>query len=284
MHSIDWVFNKLNTNYESLIRNYYDKNTSRFLRYGQGGKDYTIHRVVSHPEAVNPSRFQEECILRLLKQYAVESVIDLGCGVGSSLAWLSGQHSAHYTGLTLSPIQAEIARKMLGDSINIITGSYLDEDSYRRMTAPAGRQMFYGIESWLHCANPHKLINLIQKRCRSGDILLFWDDFPATAIHHNHHIEDFRKGWHAINLLSQEQSDAIVGSFGFRSIIDQDYSPFLEIDRIRDYVIAASLPLLRIFRLKSPWWQNLLGGNALRRLLKDRVLSYRLKVWMRRER
>lgn len=271
---------------EQPVRAYYDKNTRRFLRYGQGGTQYTIHRVVKHPTAENPSRFQEECILKLLKKYQINTIIDLGCGVGSSLAWLSALHPGKYAGLTLSPVQTDIAKLILEAGIPVHTGSYLDESSYRLMPAPEGRQLLYGIESWLHCSDPNRLFALLKERTRPGDIVLFWDDFirnQNNARNNQRLIEDIRSGWHAMNLLTSQEADSIAGKYGFHIIEDKDYSRWLDIDRIRDYLIAASVPFLRIFKLKSPWWQNLLGGNALRTALKTGTLSYRLRVWMRKE-
>ena len=57
-------------------------------------------------------------------------VVDLGCGVGSSLMWLAERAQFDGLGLTLSGVQAqhfeqEIARRGLSDRLRCFTGSFV---------------------------------------------------------------------------------------------------------------------------------------------------------------
>ena len=271
---------------ESRVRRYYERNTRRFLRFGQGGRLQAIHRAVRHPEAVDPFRFQESHILNLLETHEADSVMDLGCGVGSSLVWLADHRPGRYFGITLSPLQAGLANRIInGRGIIIRAGSYLDSDSYDDLPDQVGRSVFYGIESWLHCPNPGELFLRICERTRDGDIFAICDDFltgPPGTPKSRRIIDDFREGWHAYNLITPEEADDIAERAGFRLLNDLDLTKWLDIDRPRDRFIAAAVPLLKPFQSASaPWWQNLLGGNALRRSLKSGLIRYRFRTWVR---
>jgi SAM-dependent methyltransferase len=275
---------------ESEVRRYYEGNTRRFLRYGAGSGASAIHRAVLHPDADDPFRFQESRVLKLLEEYGAESVIDLGCGVGSSLLWLESRRPARYLGITLSPLQARLAAGLTaGRDIEVRTGSYLDPASYDGLAPERGRRLFYGIESWLHCADPAALLRLVADRSSPGDILALWDDFPAPGgegmpdrlkSRRRRTMDEFRRGWHALNTLTPAEADNLARRAGFRLIADEDYTPWLDIDRPRDRMIEAAVPLLKPLGLAAPWWQNLLGGNALRRSLKNGWIRYRFRAWM----
>ncbi len=215
-----------------------------------------------------------------------EVVVDLGCGVGSSLSWLSERSPARYYGITLSPLQARLASQLFREkTVRIRSGSYLDPDSYDDLSDETGRFIFFGIESWLHCSDPAGLFGILEERTKTGDVLVLWDDFLSRKAEDKgtkRILDDFRRGWHAHNVLTTEEADEIAGSAGFDLLEDQNLTSHLEIDRFRDRLIAMVVPVLKPLGLKSAWWQNLLGGNALRKSLKSGLLNYRFRAWIRR--
>ena len=269
---------------EDAVKRYYDLNTRRFLRFGHASRASAIHRSIRHPGLDDPFRVQEQLLLQLLRRHRIATVLDLGCGVGASLLWLSHRHPARYYGVTLSPLQAEMAREHTsGTGIEIRQGSYLDSDMYQGLEDRSGSLLVYGIESWLHCADPARYMELVAGTCRPGDLLALWDDFPVQ----NNPDEpaqlwdDFRKGWHALNVMSPGETDRLARENGFELVSDRDLTPFLVIDRPRDYLTAAMVFMLRPLGLDTAWWQNLRGGGSLRRLLKSGRMAYRFRVWRR---
>lgn len=269
---------------EEAVKRYYDRNTRRFLRFGHASSASAIHRTIRHPGLEDPFRVQEQMILPLLRRHRVTTVLDLGCGVGASLLWLNERHPARYIGVTLSPLQAEMARThTAGTDIGIRQGSYLDAAMYRDIPRDDGPLLVYGIESWLHCADPARYLELVADICRPGDLWALWDDFPVEDKRNEtaHLWNDFRLGWHALNRLSPEETDRLAGEHGFEPVSDQDLTPHLDIDRPRDYLTEALVLLLRPLGLDSAWWQNLRGGNALRKLLKTGRMTYRFRLCKR---
>jgi hypothetical protein len=74
------------------VETYYDRNTSRFLKYDPHYGTYGIHREVWGNGVVTPQdafNFVNLSILNLIKKHQSEFIIDLGCGVGGSLFYLA---------------------------------------------------------------------------------------------------------------------------------------------------------------------------------------------------
>ena len=100
------------------VRQYYDRNTLSFLETGQGGA--SIRRAVWAPGVTERSEAFRTIDRRILEAITPGArVVDLGCGVGSSLLWLIERAQFDGLGVTLSGVQArhfseEIARRGLG--------------------------------------------------------------------------------------------------------------------------------------------------------------------------
>jgi hypothetical protein len=76
--------------------------------------------------------------------------------------------------------------------------------------------------------------------------------------------------------------DALAAVARLQLVTDCDLTAYLELDRPRDRAIAIAVPLLRPLGLTSPRYLSLLGGNALSRCLKERLVTYRFRVWEKR--
>src|SRR5262245_22507349 len=123
------------------VRRYYDRQTGAFLALGQGGQEGSIHRAVWAPGVSDRQQafhYVEDRIATLIRQYIdvhgrdpsqsggratsqsggrdpsgspTENrlhVVDLGCGVASSLCYLAKLLPIQATGITLSPVQARL--------------------------------------------------------------------------------------------------------------------------------------------------------------------------------
>ena len=97
------------------VRNYYERNTPAFERFGQGGSTGAIHRAVwgdGVSSRDHAFRYPDELILREIQNLlpaggsAPLHVLDMGCGVGASLIFLGSRAPVEGTGVTLSECQA----------------------------------------------------------------------------------------------------------------------------------------------------------------------------------
>src|SRR5262249_40033226 len=144
------------------VRRYYDENTARFVRFGDGRDIGAIHRAV-RPEPgdseTDPLRTLDRLVLAELTRVSERftppiHVLDLGCGVGSSVAYLASERPIRATGVTLSGVQAARARERiealrLDERVEIIEGSYLE---LPESLPPAA--LAFSLEAFIHGPDP----------------------------------------------------------------------------------------------------------------------------------
>ena len=110
------------------VRRYYDRHTSSFLAYGQGGQHGCIHRAV-WGEGVETREqafhYVDNLLATTLTNHAMTTeathIIDLGCGIGASLCFLANKFPISGTGITLSPVQQRIASSRIPVSYTHLT-------------------------------------------------------------------------------------------------------------------------------------------------------------------
>jgi SAM-dependent methyltransferase len=258
---------------------YYDVNTGAFLARGQGGRDGVLHRAVWGEGVRTRSdafHFVHDLILREIRALGRKKprVLDLGCGVGASLAYLLDRVEAEGLGISNSRVQIEIARSRNDASFQ--AGDFCADP------LPAGVDLAYGIESFVHARDPGSFFRNVAKSLRHGSRLVLVDDFLAARRPDDEAVREFVRGWRAPSLLPPERVDAFAAVERLELVSDRDLTSHLELDRPRDRALAALVPLLRPLRLESERYSSLAGGNALRRCLKRGLVTYRVRVWEKR--
>jgi cyclopropane fatty-acyl-phospholipid synthase-like methyltransferase len=275
-------------------RRYYDANTHRFLRYGQGGYAGAIHRSVWGPSVQSEREafeyadsFVLERLTRLASGRALH-VLDLGCGVGASLAYLATRLSMRGTGITISPVQAQLARERLAGTelaarIRILEGSYLDIPRDVGVADAA-----FSIEAFLHCPDPDRYFAEAAAHIPPGGLLMILDDFiterasgplgaPDARV-----LREFNEGWVTAALKTTAQVAAYAARHGFTLTENVDFTPHLELRRPRDRLIARFVSVARHLPVRTEYLKNFLGGNALNQGLRSGLLEYRFLVFEKR--
>jgi hypothetical protein len=116
-------------------------NTRRFLKFGQGGDTYSIHRAVWGP-GVKTRRHAFQYVNQLLLEQAesagADVILDLGCGAGGSIRYLADRISSRLYGVTISAVQAGIGKKVLQDAgindrCSVYHGDFLEPEFYRNV-------------------------------------------------------------------------------------------------------------------------------------------------------
>src|SRR3982751_3931459 len=100
------------------VRNYYERNTARFERYGLGAS--SIHRAVWGP-GVNSREgalhYVDDLLVGALgPSTAIPRVVDLGCGVGASLVYIARRREITGDGITISPLQVKRAAQIIAEA------------------------------------------------------------------------------------------------------------------------------------------------------------------------
>jgi tocopherol O-methyltransferase len=272
------------------VRRYYDANTAAFVRRGQGGSLGAIHRAVWGPGVTDRGtafRYVENLLLRRLDATPADRtphVLDLGCGVGGSLTYLAQQRSLRATGVTLSPVQARLGQQRVAET-GIANRVEILEGDYTNLPAGIGDiDLAYAIEAFVHGPSPESFFVEARRVLVSGGLLIVCDDFrtdggdPAAA----RTLAQFAHGWHVNTLLAPAALRDLAARAGFDLVETIDLTPFLELARPRDRVIALLTSTLGWIPPLGRRFAPLVGGAALQRGLARGWIAYHCVVFRRR--
>jgi cyclopropane fatty-acyl-phospholipid synthase-like methyltransferase len=271
------------------IRRYYDRHSATFVRYGQGGG--AIHRAVWGPGTQTRDEafhYVDDRLAELIPRAPSPSgethVVDLGCGVGGSLCYLARRLPIRGTGITLSPAQVAMSHRViaaagLAGRVACLEGDYCDLPA---TLAPA--DLAYAIESFVHGPSPERFFAQCHRLIKAGGLLAICDDVrrdgtSPTAISA---IDDFTKGWHINSLLEREDLVSRARAHGFEHESTTDLTPFIEIKRARDRVIAAYVAVLKRLPVGRDRFDYVIGGDALQTCLANGWIGYELNVFRAR--
>jgi len=252
------------------------------IGYGGGRRTLTVHRALADPRTGgHPATTRiHDLLLDALPVATFGHVLDAGCGMGGTMIALAAKSSAAFSGLTLSPHQAEIGRRAIAradleDRIDIRVQSY-DEPADRVFDAAIA------IESLAHSAAPGKSLRAIAARIAPGGWLAIVDDMPEGAARGTADLATFQAGWRLPALWGAAEISAALRENGLTIVADHDLTSEL---RPRTPAQIARLERLnRALRAIAPTrgLRQLLdsygGGLALERLYRHGLMTYRLLV------
>lgn len=281
------------TKHVDRVADYYDANTRRFLRFGENSNSAAIHRCVWMPDAATTADAADmvnRLVLDRLRGNVPANegrILDLGCGVGATMVRLATALDAHVTGVTISPVQADLAARRfeaeeLTERCHVLCADFAElppEPRYHAMV---------GIESVVHSPSLVDLITSLAARLQPGGRIVLCDDWMTEKDRElparKRCLEQFRAGWRTGALHTVAEFAAMSERAGLRLLGDLDLTPYLRLgrprDRVIDLVVSASgaLPGMRDRMVERPFWANMIGGSALQAGLSRRWLEYRLLV------
>ncbi|MFP4010526.1 MAG: SAM-dependent methyltransferase [Spirochaetaceae bacterium] len=310
---------------------YYDTNTSRFLRFGRGSSDGAIHRAIWSPgtrrleQAVH---YTDRLVLGDLHEVlgdrqrqgadgdgvdgarsadSTPVVVDLGCGVGGSIAFLERRRPGVYIGITNSSVQRDIAAsraRKRGSAAAFRLDDMDDPALYRERLPRRGVDLVMMIESFVHAAAPRVVLGGAARVLRPGGRLVICDDTlgEAPGLARNcdgaagggdtdpprsrrrirsceHLLDRFRAGWHVRTLIALEELASAAAASGLTLLRTEDLTSHVEMQRPRDRIIHALVPVIRLLGLRGAFWENLNGGDALQTALRSGLVRYRYMVF-----
>jgi cyclopropane fatty-acyl-phospholipid synthase-like methyltransferase len=273
------------------VQRYYDVNTRAFARYGQGAQ--TLRRAVWGPGVATRAaafRHIDALILQEIRASRARHdepyrVLDLGCGLCSSLIYLAAHAPVHGLGVTISPVQAQRAQQAinaagLGQRVQCIQADFMSLP-----VAPVAAQLVFSIEAFVHAASPVEYFEAAARQLAPSGRLIVCDDVLASRAlgpltsSEARCLAAFRDGWHATALSSEPELIAAAERAGFRLDSSLDLTHHLELRRPRDRLLRACLPLLSRLPIAPERLRSLMGGDALQRALASRLIEYKYTTW-----
>lgn len=268
------------------VARYYDQNTRRFLNWGGSGQSTAIHRKIWAPGVCN-SLDAFEYLNRLVAEWVGPilprngRVLDLGCGVGGTSIWLARELKVQAVGVTISAVQASLARKRANE-LGLDANCQFFQADFLDLPALPPVQAAFAIESFAHAADAEQFFAQVAALLPAGGRLVICDDFLAADTISDpaakKWIEKFQHGWRLGNLMSVRKTDEIARYTGFRPVATLDLTPYT-----RTFVkpILTLLSTLTRLPLPSEYWANLTGGTALQVCLRNGWTQYWALAWER---
>lgn len=266
------------------VRDYYDRHSAAFVSRGQGGG--AMHRAVWGPGVRHRAQafhYVEDRIAEIAQPLIAPAghplhIVDLGCGVAGSACYLAGRLPVRVTGITLSPVQAQLAQVRIreagvSDRVACLVGDYTD------LPPEVGTaDLAYAIESFVHGPSPDRFFAQCRRLLRPGGVLVICDDFhrPTADARAARAIERFCRGWHVNALLDGEALHALASNHDLVHDSTVDLSAYLELSRPRDRALRALLPLLNLLPLAAGRFDDLSGGSALQECLAHGWVAYEM--------
>jgi len=247
----------------------------------EGEAAHPVHRALADPAGGPPSPM---VIHRLMLEGVTlpvsPRVLDAGCGYGATMIDLAPQFGGDWTGLTLSPEQAErgnaaIAAAGLADRVRVLVQSY--------DLPPEGLfDLIYGIESLIHSANPAATLAGLAQRLVPGGHLIVVDDMPEAALAPEPaaRLAEFKRYWRCPVAHDRTGWVAALEAAGLMLRHERDLNPLLQVRGMA--AVALRLKKLR----RNPWLlfglavraEAEIGGLVLETLQTEGFVHYRLLV------
>jgi SAM-dependent methyltransferase len=283
------------TRHARQVREYYDHNTERFLRWGKDEGTANLHGALWPPEVTSlreAMHYSNELVAREIEQcpIPVNRVLDLGCGVGGSLFYLGRRlpRVRCFTGISLSPLQIDSARQRTLETLK--NRFQFEEGCFLKLPTERFKADFsYSIEAFTHCPDAGAFFGVQARVLPPGGRLAIIDDClidemdpGGLSARHVRLLGIYRRNWLLPGLRGRTTLKSIADEKGFRLIKDQNLTPYLRLGRPRDKAISLLVRLLGPLMERNTYLRSLLGGDAKQKCYLEGLIHYRLLVFEKR--
>jgi tocopherol O-methyltransferase len=268
------------------VKEYYEENSARFAQHDSGKVD-AFHRAVWAPDVQTPEEsfnYVNRWIAEFLKPHAPSRLLDMGCGIGGSLFFLTRELQAEGVGTTISEVQAGLATKRARELQADSQCRFLEAD-YLNLPELDTFDAAIAIESFVHCADAGAFFTSAASVLKDDGYLIICDDFltadgaEARTPGRARLLREFKKGWHVGSLVTPQQAEILAEEAGLTLCQTHDLTPYLRLGSAWDRLIAWTVMMGRRLPLNSPWWNSWLGGNAIQQCLKTGLVKFQFLVF-----
>ncbi len=188
---------------------------------------------------------------------AGERVLDAGCGIGGSSIWLAENRAARVTGITLSDLQVNQARR---NAVQRGVADRVDFQAADFSATPFADESFdviWGIESICHALDKAAFICEAYRLLKKGGRLVCSDGYALRRSYSDAEWQTIKTcldGWQIPNLATPDEFSSYLSEAGFTDIRFNDITP---------HILPSSRRLYQTARLTHPM-QTLMGWLKLR--------------------
>ncbi len=291
-------------NHSAGVKNYYEKNTRRFLWFHRDAATKSIHQPLwkeAHFTLKEAVYYANELVLQKIKNYPTKeklTIIDLGCGVGSSLFYLADHLSqnATYYGISISDTQINFAKKEVINRTKTIpltsTFNFITADFTQLPTNIPSVDIAFSIEAFVHASAAEKYLEQISHRLKKGGKLILIDDFLKDGIDREQlnmkgqkAITDFEYGWMVNSLKTKEELADIAADYSLQIIEEEDLTPYMRNGTLKHqwirFLVFSFRWLYELLPTKSPYFRSWIGGKGKQYCLKHGIIQYK-KIVLRK--
>ena len=273
------------------VRTYYDQNTKLFLAFSSSKKAQNIHRSLWTDGAQTLEESLNVSNARILKE--IESVAsqparfaDLGCGVGASLFYIYPRMKNPSTalGLTLSPVQAGLARKS-AERLGLQDKILFAEGDFTSVPLAGDLDAVYSVEAVCHAVEPEGYFREASRLLRNGGRLILVDDYQAARLlsaAESKWMKAYMDGWYVPGVRTVEQVTEWAENYGLRLTQNDELTPHLHLRALPDIIARTLLFIGNHLPIKHAILPSMLGSMALQQCLHGGIVEYRFLVFEKR--
>lgn len=280
------------TGHARRVREYYDRNTGRFLRWGKDEGTCNIHGALWPPGVRSlgvAMNYPNELVALEIEAcpYPVNRVLDLGCGVGGSVFYLGRRlpRVRLFQGVSLSSVQVRRARQRIPG--NQTDRFHFEEACFLRLPIERFQADFsYAIEAFTHGPDPEIFFGVQAEVLPPGGRLVIIDDclrdeVPPGGLSARlaRLLDTYRRNWLLPGLRGFHALKSIAEAKGFHFIRARNLTPHLRLGRPRDRAIALLVRLIGGLMERNTYLKALVGGDAKQKCYRAGLIDYWLLVF-----
>ncbi|MFK7978768.1 MAG: class I SAM-dependent methyltransferase [Saprospiraceae bacterium] len=285
-------------NHSAGVKNYYEKNTRRFLRFHRDAATKSIHQPLwkelnfTLKEAVF---YANKLIQKEIEDYPQKvdlTIIDLGCGVGSSLFYLVDnlKTTATYYGISISETQIDIAKNEVTyrkhKEQTIPNFHFIVADFTQLPSNIPTVDIAFSIEAFVHASAAEKYLAQISPYLKKGGKLILIDDFINNEVDRTtldevaqKALADFEYGWMVNSLKTTKKLGKIAANYGLQIIAEQDLTPYMRNNTLKHkwirFLVFSFRWLYDLLPQKSAYFRSWIGGVGKQYCLRKGIVKYK---------
>ncbi|MDO8560593.1 MAG: methyltransferase domain-containing protein [bacterium] len=211
-----------------------------------------------------------------------DTVLDAGCGIGGSALWLAKERGAYVVGVSISPLQISIAKKLTKENKMENKTEFLVADYTDTRLVESNFSVVWALESVCHALDKKVFLKEAFRVLKPKGRIVISDGYltkPVSELNTENQklLREFEEGFGSLKMVTLNEFMLAMKDIGFIDIEWQDKTQEILPDVLRVYYIARIVHpfvyLLSKFGLVSKYLPAILKTGYLHKVGVDRKLG-----------